>query len=49
MFFKVDFKNLGKMRNKDMARETRINVRAEAPEERGEEMREQADHGKGPG
>lgn len=37
------------MRNEDVARETRINVRAETSEERGEEMREQADHGKGQG
>lgn len=37
------------MRNEDVARETRIDVRAEMPKERGGEMREQADHGRGPG
>lgn len=37
------------MRNKDVTREIRINVKAETLVERGEEMRQQADHGKGPG
>lgn len=40
---------MGKLRNEDVARETRINVRAEMLEERGEEKKEQTDHGKGPG